>query len=253
MVPRRSCFRSPGPPLKTPELRPVRRPHVYEEVLAQIEPLIQRGRLRQGTRLPPERELARTLGVSRTSLREAIRILTIRGLLDSKPGRGTIVKASSADAVARALASAVSGDEEGVFSIMEFRKAVEPAIAEAAALQATPEEIAAMEEILDREAQRVQRAEPTEREDAEFHNALAAATRNPVFVQVTTRCMDLIQATRKRVLQAQIRSQKSHEAHRRVLRAVQGRDGGAARDAMHAHLVEVEDLIRMISRSKTAT
>lgn len=238
------------PSLEPLAIRPVRVSHVYEEILAQLEPLIRQGGLRAGTRLPSERELARALEVSRTSLREAIRILTVEGLLEPRPGRGTLIKESSAQRVASALASALARDGGGVLDIMEFRKALEPVIAASAAARVTPREIAEMEAILRREAHKVEIGEPAVDEDTLFHNALAAATKNPVFVQVVTRCMDLIQATRRRVLQTPIRNRKSWEAHVRILQAVADRDTEAAREAMHAHLDEVERLIPQVTEGR---
>lgn len=248
--------KSRGPLLRgTPDplpLRPVSRSRTFEEVLNQIEPLIRQGRLRLGTRLPSERELARSLGVSRTSLREAIRVLTVRGMLESKPGLGTFVHEPSADRLATLFASALSRKGIGLPDVMEFRRALEPAVAASAALRAGPREIENLEAIVDRHTRRVRAGEPAVLEDGQFHNALAAATRNPVFVRVVDQCLDLIQETRKRVLQTRARARLSLRAHLRILEAVRQRDPDAARDAMTAHLLEVESLIGKVRRGSAS-
>jgi GntR family transcriptional repressor for pyruvate dehydrogenase complex len=233
--------------LKSKALRPVRKPSLYEAILPRLESLVRERGTAQGARLPPERDLARALGVSRTSLREAIRILTIKGVLEPRPGRGTVIKESSTEKLAGALVAVLSADGQSVLDIMEFRKALEPAIAARAALRVSPDEIKAMEAILARAARKVQRGEPAADEDTQFHHALAAATKNPVFVRVAARCMDLIETTRGRVLQSRARNQASLEAHRRILAAVRDGDAAAAEEAMAAHLDEVT---RFILRSE---
>jgi GntR family transcriptional repressor for pyruvate dehydrogenase complex len=199
-------------------------------------------------RLPPERELARSLGVSRTSLREAIRILTIHGILEPRPGRGTLINESSRGSIAPVLAALRSPEHRHVHHIMEVRKALEPDIAAAAAARATPAEIRNLEAILARGTQKVAQEEPSVDEDAEFHHALAVATRNPVFVQVVARCMDLIQVTRQRVLQSRERNRVSWRGHQRIMEAVREGDPAAAYGAMVKHLLEVGRLMEVLPR-----
>jgi len=229
--------------LKSPALRPIRKSSLFEEILPRLEALVRERGAVQGARLPPERDLARALGVSRTSLREAIRILTVKGVLEPRPGRGTVIKESSTEKLAGALVAVLSAEGQSVLDIMEFRKVLEPAIAARAAARVTPGEVREMETILARTARKVQRGEPAADEDTQFHHALAAATKNPVFVRVAARCMDLIQATRGRVLQSRARNQASLEAHRRILAAVRHGDAEAAAKAMAAHLDEVARFI----------
>ncbi|MDR7542956.1 MAG: FCD domain-containing protein [Armatimonadota bacterium] len=229
--------------LKSRALRPVRKSPLYEEILPRLEVLVRERGTVEGARLPPERDLARALGVSRASLREAIRILTIKGVLEPRPGRGTVIRESSTEKLAGALVAVLSAGGQSVLDIMEFRKALEPSIAATAARRATSAEIRDMEAILARAARKVQRGEPAADEDTQFHHALAAATKNPVFVRVTARCMDLIQSTRGRLLQSRARNQASLEAHRRILAAVRDGDAAAAEAAMAAHLDEVTRFI----------
>ena len=223
-------------------LRPVRKAYVFEEVLAQLEPLIRRGGARGGERLPPERELAKLLGVSRTSVREAIRFLTLRGRLDPRPGRGTLILRSPRGGPAGDLVELLARPAPGILDIMEFRRAIEPGIAAAAAARADAGDIARMDAILARAEEKVASGVPAVDEDAQFHHALAVATENVVFMRVVARSMDLVQAIRRRALQTPERNRRSLQAHRRILDAIRGRDASGAREAMLAHLDEVERL-----------
>src|SRR5574341_2360720 len=118
---------------------PVRRTKVYEEVAARIRRLIADGRLRPGDKLPPERELAVMLGVSRTSVRDAIRTLEVAGLLEPRQGEGTVVRELSPDNLVAPIASALMSRRDLLADLMEFRRMIEPPTAREAAERATPE------------------------------------------------------------------------------------------------------------------
>src|SRR2546430_14593610 len=95
----------PSPSAVKDELEPVRKTRIYEEVASQIQRLISEGRLRPGDHLPPERELAERFGVSRTSVRDAIRVLELMGLLEPRQGEGTVVTDRSPDPMAHSFDS----------------------------------------------------------------------------------------------------------------------------------------------------
>src|SRR5437667_137685 len=100
----------PSPSAVKDELEPVRKTRIYEEVASQIQRLISEGRLRPGDHLPPERELAERFGVSRTSVRDAIRVLELMGLLEPRQGEGTVVRDLSPDSLVNPLHWRVAGD-----------------------------------------------------------------------------------------------------------------------------------------------
>lgn len=224
-------------------LRPIRRAYVFEEVLAQLEPIVRRGAGREGDRLPPERELARLLGVSRTSLREAIRLLTLRGALEPRPGRGTLIRRPNRARRGTDLVDLVAHPEPAVLDIMEFRRALEPDIAAAAAARADSGDLARMEAILARAREKVASGVPAVDEDAQFHHALAVATGNVVFMRVVARSLDLVQGVRGAALQTPERNRQSWQAHEAIFQAVRAHDSGGARQAMLDHLKGVEQLV----------
>ena len=103
------------------EFEAIRRNKVYEEVAKQIERLILK-RLQPGDKLPSERELAEMLGVSRSSIRDAIRSLELIGMVEPRQGAGTVVREISADALMNPLASMLTRQRELVSELLDFRK-----------------------------------------------------------------------------------------------------------------------------------
>jgi len=221
-----------------PALEPVRRSRIYEHIVEQIQRLIQQGELRPGDQLPPERELAETFRVSRASVREALRALELRGLIEGRQGGGTFVRALSSDDLIPPMAAALFTGAE-MDQLMEVREMIEPHVAELAALRASPEAIAEMEALLERQAARVSRGEIPIEEDTAFHNALAVSTGNGVLLRLLNLIVDLLEESRVRWFQSPERPARSLLGHRQVLEAVKRRDSAAAYQAMLTHLREV--------------
>lgn len=221
----------------------VRRTRVFQDVAQQIQRLIVDGALKPGDKLPPERELAERLGVSRGSVRDAIRTLELVGLVVPRQGEGNVVADLSSDALAMPIASVLLRKRELIAELLDIRKMLEPALAARAAANASPEDVAHLEEILRRQREKVVRGEPTIEEDTEFHYAIAVAARNGVVRKVLDVLMDLLRETRSRSLQLQGRPQRSLAGHRRVLDAIKRRDAAAAERAVKQHLQEIEGIV----------
>jgi GntR family transcriptional repressor for pyruvate dehydrogenase complex len=220
----------------------VRRNKVYEEVARQIERLILR-KLKPGDKLPSERELAELLKVSRSSIRDAIRSLELMGLVEPRQGAGTIVRETSSESLVNPFANALKRRRELVSELLDFRKMLEPPLAARAATHASAEEIAEMEEILQRQAQRQAQGDAAVAEDAEFHYSVALASDNSVVLKVLDILMDLLRDTRERSLQVEGRPQKSLAGHRRILAAIKRHDAEAAKAAMRRHIEDVEEIV----------
>lgn len=228
----------------TPTLfRAVRKGRRYEEVAEQIQRLVTEGVLKPGDRLPSERELAAQFGVGRSSLRDAIRTLEVMGVLESRHGAGTVIRDLDTDALVVPLASALLRKRELVSELLEVRMMIEPGLAARAAKNATPEEIAKMEEILARQREKVRRGVQPIEEDSEFHAALMLAARNSVVLRVMDVLMDLLRESRAKSLQTPGRLEKSYAGHVRILRAIKKRDGAAAEAAVRRHLDEVQSIV----------
>jgi GntR family transcriptional regulator, transcriptional repressor for pyruvate dehydrogenase complex len=220
----------------------VRKNKVYEEVAQQIERLILK-KLRPGDKLPSERELAEMLKVSRSSIRDAIRGLELRGLVEPRQGAGTIVREVSSEPSTNPFASALNRRRELVSELLDFRKMLEPPLAARAAMHATAGEIAEMEDILQRQEEKQIQGDAAVAEDAEFHYSIALASGNSVVLKVLDILMDLLRDTRERSLQLDGRPQKSLAGHRRILAAIKRHDGEAAKSAMRRHIEDVEEII----------
>jgi GntR family transcriptional repressor for pyruvate dehydrogenase complex len=220
----------------------IRRNRVQEEVARQIEALILE-KMRPGDKLPAERELAELLGVSRSSIRDAIRRLELMGLVEPRQGAGTVVREISPDALVNPLANVIQHKRQLVGELLDFRRMLEPPLAARAATHASTEDIGAMEEILRRQSAKVRGGEVAVEEDSEFHYRIAMASGNSVVLKVLDVVMDLLRETRERSLQSQGRPQKSLAGHRRILAAIRRRDAAAAQAAMRQHIADVEKMV----------
>jgi GntR family transcriptional repressor for pyruvate dehydrogenase complex len=221
------------------EFEAIPRNKVYQEVAKQLERRITE-ELKPGDRLPPERELVQVLGVSRSSVRDAIRSLELKGLLEPRQGIGTVV--CSPDA-ANPLASALLEKRKMVEELLDVRKMLEPPLAGRAAQHASPDEIADLENILVRQEANVRRGDLGIEEDSEFHYSIALASNNSAVLKVVDVLMDLLRETRERSLQVEGRQEKSLAGHHRILSALKQGDAAAAEAAMRRHLQEMENIV----------
>jgi GntR family transcriptional regulator, transcriptional repressor for pyruvate dehydrogenase complex len=235
-----TAIMSTHPPARV-EFEAIPRNKVYREVAKQLERRITE-ELKPGDLLPPERELVQMLGVSRGSVRDAIRSLELMGLLEPRQGIGTVVR-DPATKPSNPLSAALLAQRRTVSEFLDVRRMIEPALARRAALHASPAELAEMEQILDRQEGKVLRGELAIDEDSEFHYAIALASDNSVVLKVVDTLMDLLRETRERSLQVEGRQQKSLAGHRRILAALKQGDAKAAEAAMRRHLQEIEKIV----------
>ncbi|MFY9843204.1 MAG: FadR/GntR family transcriptional regulator [Terriglobales bacterium] len=217
------------------------RSKVYQEVARQLERRITE-EMKPGDRLPPERQLVRMLGVSRGSVRDAIRTLEMMGLLEPRQGVGTVV-CDPEVMRANPLANALLEKRKMVAELLDVRKTIEPSLARRAALHATRDEISDMEDILARQEAKLRDGDLGIEEDNEFHYSVALASGNSVFLKVVDVLMDLLRETRERSLEGEGRQQKSLAGHRRILSALERGDSAAAEAAMLWHLQEIENIV----------
>jgi len=111
---------------------------IYEQVVEEVKELISSGELGQGDPLPPERQLMDEMGVSRSSLREAFRVLELMGLIESIPGKGRFVRKPRSDA---GDGRDMPLEDEAILELMEARRVLDPKIAGAAAMHALPSDL----------------------------------------------------------------------------------------------------------------
>jgi len=225
------------------DLEPVKSTRIYEEIVRQVKQLIAEGRLKSGDRLPPERDLAEKFMVSRTSVREALRALQSRGLIDIRAGEGAFVRDVSVETLIEPLALVILPHREAVGELFEARRLLEPAIAALAARRATREEISEMERIVENQAKEVAAGRNGMLQDTALHAAIANSAHNRAITRIVNALMDLLTQSREESLHMPGRPARSHQDHRRILAAVQKRDEVAAHRAMLDHLIAVETLV----------
>lgn len=220
----------------------VRSERLYEKIVVQIRTLIQEGKLKPGDRLPGERELAENLGCSRTSLREAFRVLESEGLIISKPGGGRFIQHVDRDLVMEYRFNTVDILEKtAILYFLEARETLEPRIAELACQRATVEQINKIEQVLIKMEEKLKH--PTEKVegDSSFHLALADATQNFVFVSMMETNLNMVRQVRKQTLTSQERYFQSLAEHRAIFEAVKNRKVSEAVEATWFHLQKLRD------------
>ena len=219
-----------------------------DRVTCQIEQLIIEGRLQPGDRLPPERELAQQFGVSRTVIREAVRALVAKSLLEVEPGSGTTVCSPTAKSVAQSMSLLLrSGQAETDYDkIHEVRRILEVEIAGLAAERRTEEDLKMMEEILRQTAEaEIQDDRDSFPEcDVAFHAALARATQNDLFPLLLDSMADIMIKVRQLGFEVPDMPMRALKHHCAVFEQVRVSDAQGARQAMHEHLIESEDTMR---------
>jgi len=220
----------------------VRTSRLYEQIVQQIEESIVKGTLKPGDQLPAERELAQRFGVSRTAVREAVKALREKGLVEAYSGRGTFITDGTTQAVRQSLDLMVKiGQPEGSTQLAEVRAILEPEIAALAATRIQESELATMREavaIMDRASH-----DPDAyiEADLDFHLALAEGAANPLILSLLDSIVGLLREQRLRIFRVPGGPERGQFHHKKILEAVERRDAEAARDAMRAHLSQVRD------------
>lgn len=219
---------------------PIQPERLYEQIVSQIEQRILAGELKAGDQLPSENELAKQFAVSRTAVREAIKALREKRLVEIRPGRGTFIINGMPDAMRHSFGLLMKfGSVNGFTSLVEVREILEPEIAALAATRITDEYIAAMREAFKIMETALDNVEVFAEADLDFHLALAEATQNPIIPVLVDSIIDLLREQRKRIGLVNGGLQRGQSHHKRILEAVMNRDPQAARQAMQDHLVQV--------------
>jgi DNA-binding FadR family transcriptional regulator len=211
-----------------------------EQIANRLVALISERALRPGDRLPPERELAASMGVSRASLREALRALSLIGVTEMRQGAGNYVASLDPATLMRPLGLVLALSDAGFDELFEARKLVEPKLAALAAERATDEEIARLAECAEASAHGIGDDDAFMRADLELHGIIAAAARNAILARVVGSLAGLGVASRMATTHLEGMQERVVHDHRRIAEAIAARDPEAARAAMLTHLEDVE-------------
>ena len=234
--------------------KPIRPRRISEEIVNQIKELIAKGELAPGERIPAERELATTLGVSRPPLREALMALEMMGFIEARQGGGTYVRSLTDTAMADPLATLVEEKSPPVLkSLVEVRMGLESWSSFLAANNATEEEITALQEICHTMAEQTDDGWDAEI-DAQFHVTITKASHNTLQMHMLNTIYSLFHTSIMLAL-TEFYSREGYtklllEQHQAIVNAIAARDPQGARDAMMEHLQLVEkNLAQMLARS----
>jgi len=205
-----------------------------------IQQLVQSGELKAGDRLPSERELARRLGVSRSTLREAIRALVVMNILVPRHGDGTYVSSLEPELLSAPFTFALDTQPALQTHLFEARRVLETACARLAASRITDEELAELDDLATDDPD----PDALIDRDVELHTAIAHATRNPILLALMGSIGTLALESRRASARLPGQAARSRRDHRAIVAALRRRDSDAAAAAMERHLTGVERAVR---------
>lgn len=220
-------------------LQPIESQRLYQQVARQLRDMIAAGEFRPGERLPAERDLARTLGISRPTVREAMVALDIAGLVEIRTGAGIFVATQNAETGFDA--------GPGPFDLLAARRLVEGEVAAEAAVKADAAALAVIAAAIDDFERAAAAGQHGNEQDRAFHLGIAAATGNAVLVTLVDGLFRGMFEPLFERLSAQVGLPENQRMtladHRLIQAALERRDPDAARVAMHRHLNNVEAIV----------
>lgn len=216
------------------------RPDSAAEVVAHVRRLIDRGALQPGARLPPERELAQQVGVSRPTVRAGLRTLAALGVVRSRRGSGTYIPEGPPTLGAEALSFLAALHRFTVDDVYEARRILEVGAAGLAAERATPDQMATLADEVAGLFASLNERQVFLVHDINFHRSVAAASANPIVASLVEMVASLYyerrRTTAERAADRDLRD--AANAHRRIYQAIRARDVEGARRAMNDHLLQ---------------
>jgi GntR family transcriptional regulator, transcriptional repressor for pyruvate dehydrogenase complex len=220
---------------------------IPEKIAKRILSLIKEKQLKPGDRLPSERDLAAMMGISRPSLREALRALSILNIIEIRQGDGTFVTSLDTALLVEPLEFIFSLDYSTFFNLFEARKILELGIIALAAKRITSEEILRMEACLNHSKENIHNHEVFVQNDIELHDLIAQAAKNPILYRFAKSISKLGEVSRSKTVEIPGVPEQTTIDHENIISALKKRDSFAAEEAMLAHLANVERKLKVLS------
>ncbi|MDD2587021.1 MAG: FadR/GntR family transcriptional regulator [Syntrophomonadaceae bacterium] len=223
--------------------QPIVTKKIYEEILEQIKNMISSGEVKPGEKLPSEREMSESMGVSRASVREALTALETLGILDIRPGEGTYVKQTNILETIEPLALVLAVERSPGAQMMEVRRVLETESAALAAMRATDDNLTRIGQNLNdmKNAESVQLAVEY---DLKFHFSIAEATQNTILLRIMNTVADLMHHTfrndREKLYAYPPKGSQIIAEHEAIFAAIKNRDPQQARSKMLKHINNIE-------------
>jgi GntR family transcriptional regulator, transcriptional repressor for pyruvate dehydrogenase complex len=233
-------------------VRPTARRSASDKVADDIRTHMQRARLQPGDRLGREEDLARSFGVSRPTLREALRVLYSAHLIRATkgPGGGIFVAATAEEAIGRSVsesvASMLAADAVGLDELLETRMLVEIPLAGLAAQRATEDDVRRMRALVDQARDASADPERFPAIDRELHRCITEAAGNRLAGSFMGWVMEVLHPSLDERVRPAVVELTLFEHHRDVVRAIERGDPTAAERAMREHLLYLRDLLSVV-------
>jgi GntR family transcriptional repressor for pyruvate dehydrogenase complex len=225
---------------------------VYQIIFNQIKDSFQNGELKPGSKLPPERELATRYSVSRTSIREALRVLESNGVVEVRHGDGTFIRASEMEALLEKLTDSIyKVDEKFLYEMLEVRMVLEAECAYAAAQKATSEDLENLRNCLDQMAKSEDNEELGYLTDSQFHLYIAQATHNSIFMKLIQTLREQMKNTIRICRHYRFKQagqfQATLDEHKEIYLAIALKDSQRAKQLMQQHIHHIRKEMARVS------
>lgn len=226
------------------KLTKIKKPQMLDLIIEQLQNSILDGRLPIGTQLPPERELANMLGVSRASVREALRAMALMGWIEIRPGEGSFVSRATAERVLQPLSYVLMLDRDNVKDLLELRAILEVETAGLAAIRRTDECLNDIKDTIhNMEDSASTNVEDFLNYDMLFHKKVDQAAANPILAKTNMILRELLLEANRRVARLPEGRNTAIQSHHEIAEAIERRDEEAARLAATKHLKTVEGFV----------
>jgi GntR family transcriptional regulator, transcriptional repressor for pyruvate dehydrogenase complex len=228
----------PNPNALNGKMMPIDRAGITELVVQRIKELLEMGELKAGSRLPPERELADMLSISRPSLRTALKALSVMGIIRAKPGAGTYIAESLPEVFTEPMRFMTLINNTSDEELFEARMIIEAGLAELAATRATQADLKVLAQEITAMRAAVGDPEKFLIHDVRFHQAIARAAGNKVMSGVMDTVAELLYHTRRQTIGGAKDFQDAIEWHIKIFETIKKRDAARAKESITGHLRE---------------
>ncbi|MCY3780398.1 MAG: FadR/GntR family transcriptional regulator [Chloroflexi bacterium] len=233
----------------TPDMfLPIESDRLSDKAVGQIKALIEEGRLKPGDKLPAERELIKRLSVSRASLREALRVLEVLGLIEVRTGIGAFVKQTDAGALPAEWSALLIKTQQEVIDLLEVREALEARAVELAVQKASEEDLEGCSLTLAKMKQSANTndVDAAIQSDIEFHQLISKMSQNKFLIELSDSISHVLLDARYAFFRQPNRILVSWQQHCRVVEALVKRDSQAAAEAMLQHLQDSKEVVKRL-------
>lgn len=230
----------------------IKRISLSQQVLTSILDYIREHQLRVGDKLPTEGEFAQRFQVSRTSVREAMKVLNFNGAVESIPGKGAFIREPMLNFLLNSDEKLVDRANASIAQVMEVRLAVELLAAELAIKRATEQDLDHIQESIEEMRQAVAAGQPWTWESPSFHIRIAQSTKNPLVVKLMESYTDTVARYCETMETFHVEAQEHIRSHQAILDAIRARDVQAAQRAIRAHMEGSEREMHLLVNKDSA-